>query len=307
MASILGFLNRILPFATPGTPVIQDLLHLSALCALFYFGPQLQEHFTQWRARDQPIQPVSDEVQHPQANADVQPAIDIPGEVDQIQPQDADHGPILPQINGDGQDMHEEPGPAQPRPLHDQRNVGAKKAKALARKDQRRAYNEFLRSQGDAERARDAEGAQEREEGLAAERERRRAAEAGYEAKRAKERLERKQKEELSRQEDMRRRELAVDLVREELDARKCCDLFRVAQQISKDVDDEWIAQVLKGTGLLGRKGDSLTLVTQMGWAVRVSAEDMAAVYKAAMAGASQDGIVSSDTLAKLLDKHLRP
>ena len=46
MASIVGFLNRFLPFATPGTPLLQDLIHLGAICTLLYYAPQIQ-HWAQ--------------------------------------------------------------------------------------------------------------------------------------------------------------------------------------------------------------------------------------------------------------------
>jgi hypothetical protein len=48
MASIISLINRLLPFATPGTPLLQDLVHLGAICTILYYAPQIQ-HWAQER------------------------------------------------------------------------------------------------------------------------------------------------------------------------------------------------------------------------------------------------------------------
>jgi hypothetical protein len=294
MPSVFGALNRLLPFATPGTPLYQDLIQLAAICLLFYFGPQIQQSL---RSRREEAPQVFNEDDHP-VPADTQgeePAENVdepPEEAETLQP---DQVPVV----DEGQ-----PGPAHPAPAQPQRNVGAKKAKSLARKDQRRAYNEFMRSQGDAQRSRDAEGAAEREETLAAERERRRAVEAALEAKREKERHDRRRREETERQEEMQRRERVVNIVREELRERKACNLFKVAEMVG-DADQEWVERMVQASGLLGRKGDELTMITTTGWAVRVTADDMQLMYDTAVEQdlGNQQGIVDYEDLGNILDR----
>lgn len=317
MASIFGILNRLLPFATPGTPVLQDIVHLAAICAVLYFGPQIQERFQQQRqsaregdhdhqAAEGHRDPAADggsEGNEREANAEVdeeQAVNEDAADVADVNEQRPD--PDVEQVQ-EGQ-----PGPARPPVIPEQRNVGAKKAKALARRDQRRAYNEFQRSQGDAQRARDAEGAEEREKAQAAERERRKAAEAALEAKKAKERENRRAKEEAQRLEEQRRREQAVEIVRNRLETDRMCNLFKVAREVGVD-DEEWVERILRSSGMLGRRGDTLTMITGMGWAVQVSAADMKRVYATIMAdetASEPDGQIEADLLGATLERSLR-
>jgi len=106
------------------------------------------------------------------------------------------------------------PGPAaqqqqQPRRQRDpNRVVGAKKAKSLARRDQRRSYNEFMRQQGNLQRARERrleEVEREEQRGVREERER---VEREIEERKERERRERREREEGERRrevEDVRR------------------------------------------------------------------------------------------------------
>lgn len=320
MASLFGFLNTLLPFATPGTPLVQDLLHLGAICAALYFAPQFQ----QWCQRrgidlqqDEPNEldqlrdlngvPAGRADARP-ANGDHEPAGDVVNDAAAVRPEanedDLGHGG---QQEADGM-----AGPAAnaARPLDpaSQRTVGAKKAKSLARKDQRRAYHEFQRSQGEAQRQRDAEGAAEREAAQAAERERRRAAEAALEAKKTTERERKREQERREREEEIRRRELAVNLVEDEMDSTGFCELIRVARQVG-DVDQDWVENIVKASGMIGRKENVVTMITETGWAVRVTAADMQGVYQAAMPQtglAGADGKISYEALGGMLEKSLR-
>lgn len=304
----LSILNRLLPFATPGTPLIQDLLHLAAICTLLYFAPQIQEHLqTRPAAQDSDSANVDPTAPEGREYGDTVPENDLEDDTelnreraDDVGGRDIDDAQILPE--GVAENGH--PGLPQAANVPPQRNMGTKKAKSLARRDQRRAYNEFMRSQGEAQRARDAEGAAEREAALAAEKERRRAAEAALEAKRAKEREHRRQREESERMQDIARRELAVTLVKEALEARNMCDLFRVAREVGDDVDEEWIESLLKAVGLVGRKGDTMTMVTGMGWAVRVREADMAKLYSTVAENGlgGKDGRVEHDELGPILE-----
>ena len=303
MASLMAFWSRLLPFANPGTPLIQDLAHLVAICALLYFAPQIQER---WRSRNEP----TDEADRGEA----QPAAGGPA------PLNVPEGDALQGNMGVGQDG-DPPDEEFQRPIEEghagpvaapdipaQRNVGAKKAKSLARRDQRRAYNEFMRSQGEAQRARDAEGAAEREAAVAAEKERRKAAEAALEAKRARERERKREREEAERKEEIRRRELAISVVREGLESQKMCNLLKVAKQVGGDVDEEWVEKILNASGMIGKSGDVMTVITGMGWVVRVTSDDMQGLYRTAAEAELGDGEgrIGCDELGSLLESSLR-
>ena len=315
---LLASFNRLLPFATPGTPVIQDLLHLAAICTLLYYAPQIQDLLQQRRNR--PSASANSTGDHVPANDDQQaihelddrelqgedepldqqqPQLDVPFEQEQNDEQHPQAGDV--EIG--------QPGPAHLPNAATQRNVGAKKAKSLARRDQRRAYHEFMRSQGDAQRTRDAEGAAEREAAISAEQERRKAVAAELDTKKAREREERKARDEQDRKEELKRRELAVSMVKQQLAAHNMCDLFRVAKQIGGDVDDQWVERMLDAAGVLGRKGDVVTMVTSTGWVARVSASQMANLYITAAEnsiGDEQSGKVEMDELGAVLETMLR-
>ena len=165
-----------------------------------------------------------------------------------------------------------------------------------------------MRSQGDAQRARDAEGAAEREAVLAAEKERRKAAAAALDAKKAKEREEGRLKEDRERAGELERRELAVNIVKAELYARNMSDLFAVARQVGGDVDEVWVEKMLNAAGIIGRKGNILTMVTSTGWVVRVNEEQMANLYIAAAetGRGCADGRVEMEDLGAFLETMLR-
>lgn len=280
MASIIKLVNHLLPFATPGTPLLQDLVHLGAICTLLYYAPQIQ-HWAQARQianNEQNEGEVDGTIRadnalptpHDQEQRDA--AVDNDANqrapIDDFQePQDDDVDDLQ-----ENEDVPEgQPGPARAAHVPTHRNVGAKKAKSLARKDQRRAYNEFMRSQGDAQRAEDARDAEAREAALAVERERRKKAAAVLEAKKAKEREQKREAERKKREEEIRCRELCLSLVREALDDERICDLFKVAKQIGGDVDEEWVERTLRSSELVGTRNGVLTMITSVGWAVRVS------------------------------------
>ncbi|KAK5710792.1 hypothetical protein LTR17_018708 [Elasticomyces elasticus] len=317
MAFILGYLNRLLPFATPGTPLIQDLVHLGVICGALYFAPQIQEWYQQQRANKVPSNNgLPGNEQHIGPTVAAEPPA---GNVNVVQPDDLVAAPDdseddegqenVGNVNGVGHepDGGGQPGPARVPDMPNTRNVGAKKAKALAKKEQRRAYHEFQRSQGEAQRAKDAEGAAEREAELGAERERRRAKEAALEAKKAKEREQKREQERKAREDDIRKRELVVKIVKHELEGHRVCDLMKVARRVGDDFDVEWVEKIVTAGGIVGRKGDVFTMITGMGWVVKVSEKDMAAVYRKAIEedAADCDGRVSFETLGRMVEERL--
>lgn len=327
MASLwLRSINRLLPFATPGTPLLQDLIHLGVLCVLLYFAPQIQEHL-QRRSQHQHEVPeaVPIEAQDPPeahqhgVNADIQHGVDggdEDGEVIGQDPNPANDGPPNADFEAFQRDQINDvngAGPADPAAaanLAAQRNVGAKKAKSLARRDQRRAYHEFQRAQGEAQRARDAEGAAEREAALAAEKERRRAVEAELEAKKAREREKKKEQDRKEREEELSRRERAVALVKRELAERKMCNVFDVVKHVGgTDVDELWVERILNANGLLGKRDDgSFTMITGTGWIVKVTSDDMRTTYQNAAEQeiGDENGRISYEELGGLLEQVLK-
>jgi hypothetical protein len=311
MAFVVGILNRLLPFATPGTPLVQDLVHLGAICTVLYFAPQIQ----QWiQTRQSGVDGVNGDPAQPidiPPNAQPNVVGDIPERQDDEQHEaqpDAnpdDHiNEVVAQAPDFGEPQEGQAGLEGPVANANHRNVGAKKAKALARKDQKRAYNEFMRSQGDAQRAKDAEGAAEREAALAAERERRRATEVALETRRTKEREQKRDAERREREEEFRRRDLVVKLVREALEENSMCDLFKVARQVGGDADEEWVEKIMNASGLLGTRDGVMTMVTSMGWAVKLRGGDVQKMYQNAMDGdaESADGSVSYESLGGMLE-----
>jgi hypothetical protein len=316
-------LNILLPFATPGTPLYQDLLHLAALCTALYYAPQIQAYIQEQRqsqsqdqTEDQPEQHIAtDEPQVPELGQ--QGAVPPPrpfiedGEEDEQEQPDTPFNDFAGPAGPAHDDDDGEAGPVNPRPQappgnNSNRTVGAKKAKSLQRRDQRRAYHEFMRSQGEAQRARDAEGAEEREAQLAAERARRAAKEAEVEAKRAKEREEKRLKEDKAREEEIQRRERAVRLVREELEARRVVDLEDVARRIGGDVGREWVEGLVRASGLLPEGQGHHTMITSNGWVIRVERENMETLYREAATAADEtDGTVAYADLGEKLERIL--
>ncbi|OQN97670.1 hypothetical protein B0A48_16534 [Cryoendolithus antarcticus] len=316
MTSLFSVLNRLLPFATPGTPLVQDLAHLGAVCALLYFAPHIQQWWQSRRDADNtgnvaapnPISTTPDRPRDREVETQRGEAGDVPtpnGDVEQPMDRaelEGDH------IGAAPADAEPPRGPAYvPQPTN-QRAVGAKKAKALAKRDQRRAHFEFLREEGERKRAEDAEGATEREAALTAERERRRAVEAAIEAKKTKEREAKREAEKRDREDEIRRRDLAVLLVKEGLDECGRCDLWRVARAVGGEVDDEWVERILKATGVLGMRDGVLTMVTSVGWAVRVREQDVAKMYQEAIQSdlTDEEGAVSFEQLGGVLDRSLQ-
>lgn len=319
IAKMLSKLSWLLPFANPGTPIVQDMIHLAAICLLLYFAPQIQQRVQAQRQNSSAqdanealatgqqgeVGPGPNDVEIPDFNPEENAQVpNRPGPEGHDVLENLNHG-NLPDVANvrEGAGVGAVPGPSGSRG-----NVGAKKAKSLARKDQRRAYNEFMRSQGEAQRAKDAEGAGEREAALAAERERRRAVEREVEARKSKEREAKREREDRERREVARRTELVLETVQDELSSHRMCDLFRLSRLVGDDADEEWIEQVLKASSILGSSDGAVTMITTRGWVVRVTSEDMAALYKAAIVSNMGDehGQISNEELGALLEMKLR-
>ncbi|KAG8624668.1 hypothetical protein KVT40_007735 [Elsinoe batatas] len=290
-------INRLLPFATPGTPLTTDLIHLVVLCGLLYYAPQIQTiikdkllkdpNTAQSQQNESPTQHAATNdppLDQPQAQADPNPPppAAINANPPNIAQPDAIPDPAPPPPPVDPAPADGAPGPAHaagpdPSSIRN-RQVGAKKAKSLARRDQRRAYNEFQRSQGEAQRAREAEGAAEREAALAEERARRATVEAELREAERREREERKERERREEAKERRAREVAVGIVRDAVRERGWVDLGEVASRVGRG--REWLEGLVRVEGMLGEREGEVTMVTGEGWLVRVAEGDMREVWR---------------------------
>ncbi|OCL03485.1 hypothetical protein AOQ84DRAFT_392256 [Glonium stellatum] len=330
-------LNALLPFTDPSTPLLQDIIHTFILCAALYFAPAIFEHRPEH----------SSDTGSPTLGLDTNTALgegigvdtrgvdDADAELEHLHPQavvDADEledddveppplAPTPPPFRTAGvppppflDPVDVGDGPAhlpgnQPRPTPQNRTIGAKKAKSLARKDQRRAYHEFVRQRSEAQRLADAEGAEEREEAMREERRRRAAVEMEIEERAKKEREARREEERREIEAERLRRERVVDTVREGLEARGLVDLEDVARKEGRDV--QWVERLARASGLVGGKevkSGVCTMITGTGWAVKLDQAVMRKVYaRAVEIGLGKgDGRISWDELGSLLDEVVR-
>ncbi|KAF2715760.1 hypothetical protein K504DRAFT_457896 [Pleomassaria siparia CBS 279.74] len=346
MGALLSIFNRLLPFTSPTTPVYQDLIHTAILFLTLYYGPQLVEVYN---THVQPPQPHPDPGPDPNDPLDATQDDNLPIDENLIlidSDEELDPPPLAPtpplgfaglaqpplprddwgaqngfdagpaNANGHGHGHgHGHMGaagmdPDRPRPTPQNRTVGAKKAKSLARKDQRRAYHEFHRQEAEIRRLREAEGKDEREALLAAEKARRAEVEREIQDRERLERERKKEEERKEAEEERLRRERVVDRVRRELKRVGAVDLVGVAWEEGKD--RLWMERLVRASGILSQtsktpKPDSHTMITGQGWLVRVDRRLMADAYAEAVAyGDSKDGNLSFADLGTILERAVR-
>ncbi|PSN74236.1 hypothetical protein BS50DRAFT_539354 [Corynespora cassiicola Philippines] len=302
-------LNSLLPFTNASTPLVQDLVHTAILAISLYYAPQITEYYNTNRTQNA----IPDEIQDPQddfaaATEDIPLAEDLV--LQDTDNEDLEPPPLAPTPPPGFQQHHEpppenpiwreanaeqmpfdEPGPAErPRPTPANRVVGTKKAKSLARKDQRRAYHEFHRQEAEMRRLREAEGKDEREAAAAAEKARRAEVEREI-AEREREARERKKEEERKELErEQQKRERAVAKARAELENTGAVNLVDIA--IEEDKDRVWIERLVRASGILSQlsKNGAHIIITGEGWLVRVDAELMRDAYAAAVSFGQVNG-----------------
>lgn len=333
-------LNLLLPFTRPGTPIFQDLVHTTILCGALYFAPQIAEWYntrklgntTNGEGQGQ------DERQNTAQDSEQGTQNSLPNDTRQApQAPQTHHQPAFqPQVEDELEAQAPQPGPAEPpqplaphaeqllpdeheagpanaaanehpRPTPANRAIGAKKAKSLARKDQRRAYHEFHRQEAELRRLEEAEGRDEREAALAAEKARRAAAEAEIRELERKEREEAKAARDREQHEEQERRERCVRAVRQQLEERGAVNLAEAAYEEGKD--QLWVERLVRASGLLAqaeRQGGKVVM-TSRGWLVRVDREIMEMAYKEAEeAGDSGEGKVSFEGFGQMLERAVR-
>jgi hypothetical protein len=342
MADLIHIIKKLIPFATPDTPLIQNLLYCVAIaaCALVLLIERYQNYVLERDEslsdtslhhqgdqetlldRDFHLEEVIEHVEQEAAedddgNSDDNSETEHEREFlrDREQPAANDFQADAAGRPVDNLDPGEGPANAVDRPAPAQRAVGVKKAKSLARKDQRRAYQEFLRSQGDAQRAQDASTAAEREAALKLDQRKRAAAEAEIELRKAREREARREADVREREYEARRRSEPVTIVRRELAERGMCNLWSVIEIMERegfDLDIEFVEKLLKLAGVLGKNAftdDGATIIlTSKGWVVRVTTQDMKTAYQIAadQHHDQEKGVVPLQSLADALDTVLQ-
>ncbi|KAF2396349.1 hypothetical protein EJ06DRAFT_534078 [Trichodelitschia bisporula] len=158
------------------------------------------------------------------------------------------------------------------------RPVGAKKAKSLARKEQRRAYNEFIREEAERKRREDEKDQEEREKVAEEERAVRRQIHLALQNKeRADRELKRALELEAKVKED-KDRVAVIKLVTRSLDEGNPVDVAEVAEAIDHSV--QWVIQQLRFEGVLSHKDSSSTIVTRNGMIVRIGKDQIKEMYK---------------------------
>ncbi|KAF2624928.1 hypothetical protein BU25DRAFT_413104 [Macroventuria anomochaeta] len=323
----ITLLNFLLPFTKPGTPILQDLIHTAILCGTLYYAPQIAEWYNtrqlgnitdgvgQHDGQDQE-QDAQQEDPHNARDTPQDPPVQQDRAASQPQIEDGDEAPA-PQPGPAAPPQQPEQlvpdeavaGPAneRPRPTPANRAVGAKKAKSLARKDQRRAYHEFHRQEAELRRLQAAEGAEEREAALAAEKARRAAAEAEIVERERREREEVKRERERELQEEQERRERVVQVIKEEVETRGAVDLVDVAWKEGKD--QLWVERLVRASGLLAQllRDGAKMMVTSQGWLVRVDRNLLEQAYKEAEEfGEANEGKVGFEAFGDMLERAVR-
>jgi hypothetical protein len=335
MTSLIRAFNTLLPFTDPSTPLWRDIFHTLILCTVLYIAPGLHlERFLDgtWRrtadASDTPVPTVgSDTIAPPPGSGDDQihdeeqePVVrGEPVEVPDDRPVERDAVPFpaavnfeIPQQDQDQDQDDEEAGPVNGQPARRRdpnREVGAKKARSLARRNQQRAYNEFLREQGEAERAEWARDAEKRDEELRAEKGRRMVVEAQIQERERKARVEKKERDERERKEELDAVRSAANLISDALKESGAIRIQEVAKSAKRD--GPWVEQLAKKEGVLGMKTvkgkKQVTMLTGHGWIVRVDQDAMTEAYqRAAKWKGKDDGKISWEQLGRIVQETLR-
>jgi hypothetical protein len=324
---IQHILNRLLPFATPDTPLIQDILHSVVLVAAIYFAPRILERQLERGVHREGIPPSPDEgallgnevidagERHEGNGAEAEGPEDLEDHENfqNHHPPEAVDEAANPPLQWP-QDPPQQPTThINPRA----RNIGKKKAKSLARKDQNRAYHEFMRQQGEAQRARDREIEAALEAELFEEKRRRALLEQELEEKHRIEREAKREEERCRREEDIARRKKTIEVVRAELEASGFIKVTDVIKAVGGDIDSAWIERLIRAEGILGlistssptanQTPDSLTFITSTGYIVRITNANMQEAYQRAYitSAAASDGKAGFSELGQILEDHV--
>ncbi|KAH0553198.1 hypothetical protein GP486_006625 [Trichoglossum hirsutum] len=328
LQSVRRTLDRLLPFTRPDTPLVQDVLHSVVLAVIIYLAPrilerQLERNVQRERegipaSRDEGAVVENEVIDagqlHEGSDAEAEGHEDLEDDDDDDDNvQNHNHHQTDADADDDDDAAAVPQPPAHPEPPNAPiinprtRNVGKKKARSLARKDQNRAYHEFMRQQGDAQRARDREIEAELEAELFEEKRRRALVEQELEEKHRLEREAKRDEERRRREADAARRQKAVSLVRSALESPGFVNTTDITRAVGgADIDSAWVERLVRAEGILGLTADdTLTTVTSTGYIIRITNADMQEAYQRAYANsaASADGKVSFEALGEVLEK----
>ncbi|KAI9865519.1 MAG: hypothetical protein M1824_002259 [Vezdaea acicularis] len=293
-------LNILLPFTDPKTPLWLDIAHTLVLCSVLYLAPTFLERRVQRNLEheaQEPLEPqqIDDQLRRTDTR-------NIRGDLDHSDLENTDED-INEQIQGAEPHAIEDLGqPGAPNRTPRVHNVGKKKAASIARKDQRRAYNEQQRVIGEAQRAREREIEAASATELAEARKRRQAVERELELKREREKEKKRAEEKKAREDEIKRRREIVDRVKEKVNGPGWVDL----QRHFKD-QDEAVA-LLRAEGLLGKVEDGVTTIsTNSGFIARVEEKDIREAYQRCLIASKKNlGIITWLDIGKALEMVIR-
>jgi len=293
---LLTIFNYLLPFTIPGTSLLQDLIHLFVLCTLLYYAPQFHSLIKLRLDKIKNNQPIQRQVINPEVEqqAELQNNVAVPVQ----QPVNAENIENIEQPDGNVNNVQ---------PII-QRAVGAKKAKSLAKKDQRRAHNEFIRAQSEAQKTQDEVTKVEREAVLELEKKRRNEVESQLRSQQLQDREEKRLKEIKTRQEDIRRKEIVLNILRDRLRERKWVNLQKVVENVNGWTSGvEGLERLIRAEGILGEErnfnGDitQITIMTEKKMVVRIHSNDMEKYFVRIQSQMSEKGLLDLNIAGKVL------
>ena len=348
LTSIYRFINVLLPFTRPGTPLLQDIAHTALVCALLYYAPKyfesqhprqssrseaaysnndIKQANLENRANDGSAEEHADghvENQESIANdgQDALPReeIETDSDLDDSDDEtDLEAHPDRPEQQFPEAHNHpQNENPQQQQPdLPSSRVVSTKKARSLARRSQRRAYNEFLRSQGEAARAAAATEAARDEASAALERARRSAADAAAELRLSEERQARKELALAKAAKDESRTQMVVTIVKKRLLDFGLVDIEKDVLEYVDELNVEKVEKIVRAAGIertnLENNQMVSTMILKSKYIVNLDEDLMREVYEIAATRTDQDlgkvtwaqlgGIVESLVMRRLKDK----
>jgi hypothetical protein len=161
-----------------------------------------------------------------------------------------------------------------------------------------------MREQGEAQRAEWARDEQQRQQELAAERNRRDAIEAKVREKEKLERETRKAHAELDRHQELEAMKRATQLIDERLAQKGFIEIREVANVVKRD--PEWVQQLVHRAGMLGKKssgGDQRTvMLTRSSWLVCITATIMDQAYQqTAISCGRREGKITWNEMGRLV------
>ena len=327
MEALMGFLsatrtfvNYLLPFTSPNTPLWQDACHTIILCIILYYAPIIIEEYTarhlaRERAaaaaaaaaetRESIVEPDNaanqseDDVDELRTNGNAVNTNDQ--DFERLEGEDIGQEALIHEPEVDAEVV---PGNGMPRAVasgSSTRNVGKKKAASIARKDQKRAYHEFQRAQGEAQRARDREIEEATKLEIEEARLRRKKIEEEVERKAKVEREKKREDERLEREKETGRRKRVVVRIRQKL---RESGWVRFRDIDAEGLELDVVEKLCRAEGLVGGELDEKVISTKTGCLVLVEDADLVEAYQRALIQSDSNGTgqISWHMLAQVLE-----